>query len=870
MIEQEVAWQPRTDEHIGKFIVGRVLPHVLIVSYLLYFLSRSVSTIHLWLWLFIPVYFVTTFAHTFVAVRRIRFLVHIAMNVGVTIVIYLTAVLLAPHSEAGFYIARTLAAFAVLLLWFSAVNNYWFLLSRWYYIVELALVNALWITMIVSRLEASITTILALSFPVLAYSLYILFSDYTLGRRLDRHGRRKLFVRYIIALFVLLLGALIGYIAGFGTSTSSRSRSYSLLSSKNDRFVVQDRAKLEEEFKIPLDSKELVFVAHIDPVIVDNKSYDIGYYLKFHSLYNYDPARMEFNSTADEMEDPGFRVRSVPLEKTRQDPAHLTVDLNGRDIVPGYSLRVDGKTTIYNVKLSTEQNFGHNLTYRFVSYVTKDSIAVADKVFPLLGIHSLYSKISILNLIPIGTAGELFQYDFNKLVLDRIRRYSDVDQVPLSFAQQYLNTTGLEPDILDTARKLVRGCTRTTDKIEAIIRFFTRTAADGRPLFTYDLKPGKSPDPEESLLHYFLFRNHRGYCTYYATAAALMFRIAGIPARVAVGFVPGESSQQNPGWYYVYSLQAHAWTEIYLGSSLGWIDLDLTPTGQNSDAPPPPTPTPPTPPLPLDVQYSLTGTVIKTGDDLACIGSTLSRKSEEQDEMACPQVKGTRVALVFDSSMDTQVGISDARRTVTEVVRTLRSGDSIMATGKESSNPGLANCNVDRFVFYKIAPFSRSARDSMQKKPQQADGPRWWENPWLYAGFALFMVLGVLLTPRIHLALLRMTIRSTSFEPRRLSCARRWIFLKLHMHRIITGAETDSEYALRLETDQRLPLHDFFEQYLRCRYFGIVEGSYRLLCEQSLARVTDSVRKNIGLARRLVQACNVWEYIRFINRGKTA
>ena len=245
-------------------------------------------------------------------------------------------------------------------------------------------------------------------------------------------------------------------------------------------------------------------------------------------------------------------------------------------MLPPYALRFDGRSSIYNVKLSTAQSFGHNLTYRFISYPATDSISVAGQTHPLLGVHRLFTKVSYLSVIPIGTAGQFFQFDLNKAVMDRVSEYPDVESAPRQFTQRYLNVTGLDQDIVDTMRALLRGRSSARDRIMAVIAFFTQKGEDGRNVFSYSLKPGKSPDPRESLLHYFLLKNRRGYCTYYATAATLFFRVAGIPSRVAVGFTPGEESEQNPGWFSVYSNQAHAWTEIYLGPTLGWICLLYT------------------------------------------------------------------------------------------------------------------------------------------------------------------------------------------------------------------------------------------------------------------------------------------------------
>lgn len=66
-----------------------------------------------------------------------------------------------------------------------------------------------------------------------------------------------------------------------------------------------------------------------------------------------------------------------------------------------------------------------------------------------------------------------------------------------------------------------------------------------------------------------------GYCVHYASAMAVMARAVGIPARVAVGFQPGEQSGVG-GAYVVSSDDMHAWPELYF-EGVGWLRFEPTP-----------------------------------------------------------------------------------------------------------------------------------------------------------------------------------------------------------------------------------------------------------------------------------------------------
>ncbi|HZI96188.1 MAG TPA: DUF3488 and transglutaminase-like domain-containing protein [Actinomycetales bacterium] len=79
----------------------------------------------------------------------------------------------------------------------------------------------------------------------------------------------------------------------------------------------------------------------------------------------------------------------------------------------------------------------------------------------------------------------------------------------------------------------------------------------------------------------FLVRQN-GYCVHFASAMAVMARTLGIPARVAVGFLPG--AEQPDGSYEVSLQDAHAWPELYFSGS-GWMRFEPTPSTRSGTLP---------------------------------------------------------------------------------------------------------------------------------------------------------------------------------------------------------------------------------------------------------------------------------------------
>lgn len=94
-----------------------------------------------------------------------------------------------------------------------------------------------------------------------------------------------------------------------------------------------------------------------------------------------------------------------------------------------------------------------------------------------------------------------------------------------------------------------------------------------RDNYTYTLTPEDPPEDVDFVAHF--LQSGEGYCTYFASALAVMARTQGLPSRYVEGFLLG-GSRRTTGGYLVNASQAHAWVEIYI-DGIGWLSFDPTP-----------------------------------------------------------------------------------------------------------------------------------------------------------------------------------------------------------------------------------------------------------------------------------------------------
>jgi len=99
---------------------------------------------------------------------------------------------------------------------------------------------------------------------------------------------------------------------------------------------------------------------------------------------------------------------------------------------------------------------------------------------------------------------------------------------------------------------------------------------------SYSLDTPKMPTGEDDFAIWFLENSDTGYCIHFATAAAVLLRACGIPARYVTGYACQVYAGQS---VTVNASKAHAWVEYYDDITDCWRPLDPTPVAAGSTNP---------------------------------------------------------------------------------------------------------------------------------------------------------------------------------------------------------------------------------------------------------------------------------------------
>jgi hypothetical protein len=140
---------------------------------------------------------------------------------------------------------------------------------------------------------------------------------------------------------------------------------------------------------------------------------------------------------------------------------------------------------------------------------------------------------------------------------------------PPEVLEHYLQ---LPPDFSDEVGRLASRTTRRADtpyeKVQALDAYLSR--------LPYSTSISAPPAGTDGVAH-FLFTAKSGFCLYFASAMAVMLRSVDVPARLAVGYLPGEPGARV-GEYILRDKHYHAWAQAYF-PGYGWVDIEATPGG---------------------------------------------------------------------------------------------------------------------------------------------------------------------------------------------------------------------------------------------------------------------------------------------------
>ena len=152
-------------------------------------------------------------------------------------------------------------------------------------------------------------------------------------------------------------------------------------------------------------------------------------------------------------------------------------------------------------------------------------------------------------------------------VLDRLERsYS-------AFAREHYTRV---PEGFEDLQALCDEAQLEDGEVQEIIAFVQTHLTEN---YTYSLNLPEMPTGQDAI-QFFLEDSKTGCSPQFASAATLMFRMLGVPARYVVGYAASVSlfTPQPDGTFHavLQSDNAHAWAEIYI-SGTGWMPVETTP-----------------------------------------------------------------------------------------------------------------------------------------------------------------------------------------------------------------------------------------------------------------------------------------------------
>lgn len=282
----------------------------------------------------------------------------------------------------------------------------------------------------------------------------------------------------------------------------------------------------------------------------------------------------------------GFDLATVgfyPLENRLGGPVKPTKEMMFR-ITATEKLYLRGRVkAIYanNQWLAEEEpkgevNFGSaipkNLAeLNLVRYRLYDSQLKQSGVLSLLGTVSV--DIPLEDLAPMQ--GETVRYKgsiHNALIKDYSVEGYNISAAPtkaiyLSLPKNY----GGAVEAL--TKEIIKGAKTDAEKVKRIQNYLLNH-------YRYALAVEVPPE-DKDFVTYFLTESKQGYCVYFASAATVMSRIAGVPSRYVEGFVTFDTYQRGRD-QVITGERAHAWAEVYYGGQ--WHTLETTPTFARADA----------------------------------------------------------------------------------------------------------------------------------------------------------------------------------------------------------------------------------------------------------------------------------------------
>ncbi len=499
------------------------------------------------------------------------------------------------------------------------ISGYGFSRSRYFTIFWSLFLLCMQIIVVSRTTNITANTLISAFAPVLAYSFYIIYTA-ELIRNMNEDQTSfgwfilKRMLGFSVVVMLLLLGIFSFFKQEFSTLEKewghtqanydkNKSNSESMTKDNRDGSIGnKDQTQLTGSLN---KGKRLVFVSRLDNFFNDGITPNPLYFTAYF-FTKFDTLTQTFERDNLMPDNDLFRPdpSKIPLYFAKADSniirnTHATI---ARKVV---------NSEVYKVLLSPDEYVAPSTSFFCqpipVPNEYKDTYKSAYRA--KMWASDLNSAYFIYN-----PAGNKMLEDFQKQRFDVLRKVKDFSKVDKKFLDYYtfMPSNDDYDSIRILAKQITANATTPVDKMIAIRDYFLSKDEFGQPLFKYSDNPGIPGLPSASKLNYFLFDNRKGYCAYFAGATLFMLRALGIPSRVAAGFLTVDRSSKNPGWYWFYEDQAHAWVQAFF-PGYGWIDFDTTVPDANTQQSPQPDGTPP---LNLQQPYFVADGMVKYIDTI--------------------------------------------------------------------------------------------------------------------------------------------------------------------------------------------------------------------------------------------------------------
>ncbi|HHU73108.1 MAG TPA: transglutaminase domain-containing protein [Clostridiales bacterium] len=324
-----------------------------------------------------------------------------------------------------------------------------------------------------------------------------------------------------------------------------------------------------------------------------------GLYVKGYVGTNYTGDRWDGHTAGDKKKYQAL-LEKIPSEEF--DPMNMSVSLiekitkpySNQTFYDYYTLSLI-QSFIYKAKLKIEY-VDANKKYLYVPYLSDYNQIAEKKYVQDLYVTARDGKESYeLDFYNYMSIGKIINNDEREVITDNLKlgTYTKYEKIYRDFV--YDVYTKMPEKKLERLKKDFSNLKITASDHDLMKRInYVKSYLERHT--DYSLSPGKLPRGKD-FIEYFLYENKRGYCAHYASAATMIFRAMGIPARYVEGyavgsFIPNDYLGTQMVTFYTghenYRLEssqamisvkdynAHAWVEVYV-DGCGWVPVEVTP-----------------------------------------------------------------------------------------------------------------------------------------------------------------------------------------------------------------------------------------------------------------------------------------------------